>query len=131
MVNHLSRCLLAMAMFASVSCALTWRVVSYPLFATGIAAVVLTDFLRSKRRWASAGICIALPGAGLIGGPNPALALIIPIAFLAVLFSEWIVLGKSRRRPQSSESALRDDPLTNMCVALPSAVALLAFLALA
>jgi hypothetical protein len=131
MVNQFSRCLLAMAFFASVSAPLGWQVISYALFATGIAAIVLTDFAIEGRWKTGAGMCIALPGVGLLGGPNPALLMIIPVAAAAVFLAEHLTRMKTPGEGEPRESSKRrDDPLANLCVSLPSAVALLAFVAL-
>ena len=130
MVNQFSRCLLAMAFFATTSVLLGWPVISYALFAAGIAAIVLTEFAAGKRWRSGVGICIALPGAGLLGGAHPALLMIIPVAVSAVFLSEHLAPAAKPRGSEANESGKRDDPLTNLCVSLPSAVALLAFLAL-
>jgi hypothetical protein len=131
MVNHFSRCLLAMASFSAMSASLGWQVISYALFATGIAAIVLTDFAMEGRWKRGAGVCVVLPGAGLLGGPNPALLMIVPVAVAAVLLTEHLVPSKTpgEVKPQK-RSERHDDPLANLCVSLPSAVALLAFVAL-
>jgi hypothetical protein len=131
MVNQFSRCLLAMAFFAAISAPLGWHVISYALFATGIAAIVLTDFAIEGRWKRGAGICVALPGAGLLGGPNPALLMIIPIAAAAVFLTEQLTFTKTLGDGEPRESPKRrDDPMANLCVSLPSAIALLAFVAL-
>jgi hypothetical protein len=131
MVNHFSRCLLAMASFGAMSASLGWQVISYSLFATGIAAIVLTDFAIEGRWKRGAGVCIVLPGVGLLGGPNPALLTIIPVAAAAVFLTEHLNRVKTPEEGEPRESSKkRDDPLANLCVSLPSAVALLAFVAL-
>lgn len=131
MVNQFSRCLLAMAFFTVTSVLLGWPVISYALFAAGIAAIVLTDFAAGGRWKSGVGICIALPGAGLLGGAHPALLMIIPVAVLAVFLSERLATPAKPKESEANEFLKnRDDPLTNLCVSLPSAVALLAFLAL-
>jgi len=120
-----------MTFLAGISASLGWQVISYPLFATGIAAIILTDFAAGSRWKSRVGMCIVLPGAGLLGGAHPALLMIVPIAAVAVFLSDRLALADNAKgsEPRVSPNR-RDDPLTNLCVSLPSAVALLAFLAL-
>jgi len=120
-----------MASFAAMSASLGWQVISYTLFATGIATIILTDFAIEGRWKRGIGICIALPGTGLLNGPNPALLMIIPVAVAVVFFTGRLTHAKTPGEGEPRESLKkRDDPLANLCVSLPSAVALLAFLAL-
>jgi hypothetical protein len=120
-----------MASFGATSATLGWQVVSYALFATGIAAIVLTDFAMEGRWKRGAAVCVVLPGAGLLGGPNLALLMIVPVAVAAVLLTEHLAPSKTPREIKPHESSeKRDDPLANLFVSLPSAVALLAFVAL-
>jgi hypothetical protein len=114
-----------------MSAPLGWQVISYSLFATGIATIVLTDFAVEGRWERGVGVCIAFPGVGLLGGPNPALLMMIPVAAAAVFLTERLNQLKTPEEGEPRESMKkRDDPLANLCVSLPSAVALLAFVAL-
>jgi len=135
MANYLSRSLLAMAIFAAFSTALGWSVVSYSLFATGIATVVLTDHVKMKRprrNRQTMGVIIAIPGLGMIGGPVPALVFILPIAAIGVFAADLPARVGSRSKESAGKRwDVRDDPLTNICVSLPSVVALLAIISLA
>jgi hypothetical protein len=131
MINHFSRCLLALALFAAFSTAMSWQVVSYALFATGIATVALANVREDKRWTQGAGVCVVIPGVGLLGGPDPALLLIVPLAALAVAITDKLGRRDVRGAQSRRESSRREDPLANLCISLPSAVALLAFLALA
>ena len=121
-----------MALFAAISAASSWQIVSYALFATGIAAIVMSDCARGLKMRTAVGICITLSGLGLLTGAHPALFLILPIGFAASLVTELFDHRESHNRVGNERKGkARDDPLTNLCVSLPSVVALLAFLALA
>ena len=134
MVNHLSRSLLAMALFAALCSMAGQSAVSYPLFASGVAAIMLADFARTGdtrplHRRARVIVCLALPGIGLLGGIDFPLLLILPSAFTAVTLADSYI--RRRRRPeQDNQGGNDDDPLANLCISLPSAVVLIAVIAL-
>jgi len=60
-----------MAFFTVTSVLLGWPVISYALFAAGIAAIVLTDFAAGDRWKSGVGICIALPEPACSAGRIP------------------------------------------------------------
>lgn len=123
-----------MAVFASISLLIGWPTVSYSLFASGIAAVVLTDHVRARGIHESRQmvvLCIAFPCFGMLGGFTPALILIVPVAALAVVGTEFLVRARIKpNRSKDSSRGSQDNPLTNLCVSLPSAIILTAIFAL-
>ncbi len=137
MANAFSRSLLAMAVFSIFSFMLGWPVISYALFATGMVTVALTDMIkrgrsRSRHQLVGVGVVFMLPCLGLAFGSNPSVLLMLPVAIIVVYAIEFLSSrGRSRNPHSGTTSSSTDDPLMNLLVSLPSAVVLLAFLALA
>ncbi len=125
-----------MAVFSITSYLLGWPIITYALFVTGIAAVAFTDKAKRgrlrSRYLVGVGIAFMLPSLGIALLTHPSVLLILPVAATVVSAVEFLSSRGRNRNPHSdTTSSSTDDPLVNLLVSLPSAVVLLAFLALA
>ena len=127
-----------MSTFAGVSWAAKCRVVDYGLFCTGVVAIILADVTnrvgsKGTSRGKSAIAFIVTACLGFVLAPHlSSLVIVFPAALGAVLITDSVTI---RRKTGDAAGGFRkeaeEDPVADLVVSLPSAVALVAILTLA